>query len=53
VSRRAALGGGLALATAGALAAAALAGHPAAGGFQVFLLVAFALLVGLSTAASP
>ncbi len=48
-------GGVAALAGAAALAAAAIAarGWPEVGPLQVFILVSFSLLVGLSTAASP
>ena len=55
MSRAAAVGGVAALAGAAALGAAAIAarGVPEVGPFQVFVLVAFSLLVGLSTAASP
>jgi hypothetical protein len=55
VSRAATVGGVAALAGAAALGAAAVAagGWPEVGPFQVFIMVAFSLLVGLSTAASP
>lgn len=54
-SRAATVGGVAALAGAAGLGAAALAarGWPDVGPIQVFVLVSFSLLVGLSTAASP
>jgi hypothetical protein len=53
--RAATAGGVAALAGAAALAAAAIAarGWPEVGPLQVFILISFSLLVGLSTAASP
>lgn len=53
--RAAAAGGVAALAGAAALAAAAIAarGWPEVGPLQVFILISFSLLIGLSTAASP
>ena len=53
--RAAAAGNVAALAGAAALAAAAIAarGWPEVGPLQVFILISFSLLIGLSTAASP
>jgi hypothetical protein len=53
--RAATAGGVAALAGAAALAAAAIAarGWPEVGPLQVFILISFSLLIGLSTAASP
>ena len=53
--RAATVGGVAALAGAAALAAAAIAarGWPEVGLLQVFILISFSLLIGLSTAASP